>query len=693
MALCNTIRNLPLFLFEASLYFSLLIPQLANPLNFSFPSFDMSETNKSILLFRDASISIRRSIDLTVNLVDEGHNFSIGRASYSEQLHLWDKKTGKLTDFTTHFSFVINPDKVNATEYHSGDGLAFFLSDPRNSAISDSTAGGGLGLFNSSPTTNLSTNSIIAVEFDTWKNPWDSNGNHIGININSIKAVKTVMLNNTSIKDGRKARVLVTYNSSLHLLSVFQTFNSNTEFSEISPCLSHTIDLRDYLPERVTVGFSAATGNATELHQIFSWDFCSSLDMGKRDLTKILVPFAISSIVVGLGLVLGLVLYLMRRKKKESKADDDDNDDDDGEVVLNVSMDDEFEKETGPRRFSYVELAHATNNFDVEGKLGEGGFGGVYKGFLRDLNLDVAVKRISKGSKQGIKEYVSEVKIISQLRHKNLVQLVGWCHQRKELLLVYEFMPNGTLDSHLFGNRSAGSMTWKLRHKIALDLAYALLYLHEEWEQCVIHRDVKSSNVILDSNFNAKLGDFGLARFVEHGKGSQTTVLAGTLGYMAPECVMSGKSSKESDVYSFGIVVLEIACGRRSIEMNSTDHDHPAEVRLVEWVWELYGRGNLLEAADPSQVVDLSKEQQIECLLIVGLWCAHPDYTVRPSIRQAMQVLNLEAPLPILPSKMPVPMYFSSPSHISTLAITSSYNGTATQTQSSVNTNPTFGEN
>ncbi|XVE93580.1 hypothetical protein REPUB_Repub01dG0206900 [Reevesia pubescens] len=176
----------------------------------------------------------------------------------------------------------------------------------------------------------------------------------------------------------------------------------------------------------------------------------------------------------------------------------------------------------------------------------------------------VAVKRISKASKQGIKEYSSEVKIISRLRHKNLVKLVGWCQEKGELILVYEFMANGSLDSHLFKGKS--SLTWEVRFKIVQGLASALFYLHEEVDHCILHRDIKTSNIMLDSSFNAKLGDFGLARLVDHAKGSQTTHLAGTMGYMAPECVSSGRVSKESDVYSFGIVALEIACGRRSIE-------------------------------------------------------------------------------------------------------------------------------
>ncbi|XAR53003.1 Non-specific serine/threonine protein kinase [Bertholletia excelsa] len=316
-------------------------------------------------------------------------------------------------------------------------------------------------------------------------------------------------------------------------------------------------------------------------------------------------------------------------------------------------MDSEFEMGSGPRKFSYNQLSRSTRNFAEEYKLGEGGFGGVYQGFSRELNSYVAVKRISKGSKQGIKEYASEVKIISRLRHRNLVQLIGWCHEKKELLLVYEFMENGSLDTHLFKEKKT-LLNWVTRYKIAQGLASALLYIHEEWEQCVVHRDIKSSNVMLDSNFNAKLGDFGLARLVDHEKGSQTTVLAGTMGYMAPECVITGKASKESDVFSFGVVALEIACGRKPIDIKMEE----SKIRMVEWVWQLYGRRKLLEAVDP-RLCEQFKEQEMEHLMVVGLWCAHPDHTLRPSIRQAIQVLNFEAPLPNLPVTMPVPTYLS----------------------------------
>ncbi|GMY33119.1 L-type lectin-domain containing receptor kinase IX.1-like [Fagus crenata] len=207
-----------------------------------------------------------------------------------------------------------------------------------------------------------------------------------------------------------------------------------------------------------------------------------------------------------------------------------------------------------------------------------------------------------------------------------------------------------SLDSHLFGKRSP--LSWVVRYKISLGLASALFYLHEEWEQCVVHRDIKSSNVMLDSSFNVKLGDFGLARLMDHELGPQTTGLAGTFGYMAPEYIRTGRASKESDVYSFGVVALEIATGKRSVDLMGPN----SNMGLVEWIWNLYGRGDLLLAVDGKLQTNFD-EKQVECLMIIGLWCAHPDPNLRPSIGQAIQVLKFEAKISILPMQMPTPMY------------------------------------
>ncbi|KAG2694411.1 hypothetical protein I3760_08G142800 [Carya illinoinensis] len=647
MALSNIVscflqpRNIHRPLLNQIFFFLFLFPQ-ANSFSFDYPSFQPNMAN--IKLQGDAFRSGNDVLELTKNQLDGSIGGSVGHASYNEAVRLWDARTGKLADFTTHFSFVVNA--LNAKLY--GDGIAFFIA-PFEFDIPVNSSGGTLGLFSSgSNSTNTSMNKIVAVEFDTFKNRWDPNDNHVGINVNSIVSVANVTWK-SSIKNGSTANTWVSYNSTTQNLSVFLTYADNPVFGGNSS-LSYKVDLRNVLPELVRVGFSAATGLHIELHTIHSWSFNSSLEV-ENQVKKNKVGLG-AGLGVGFGVLscgLGLLWFIYWRKRGDGENEGLGDD---------VFTDDEFEKGTGPRRFTYRELTHATNNFDEGGKLGEGGFGGVYKGFLSESSTEIAVKRVSKGSKQGRKEYISEVKIISRLRHRNLVQLIGWCHAQGEFLLVYEYMPNGSLDTHLFGGKIM--LTWPVRDKIALGLASALLYLHEEWEQCVVHRDIKSSNIMLDANFNAKLGDFGLARLVDHELGSQTTVLAGTMGYLAPECVTTGRASKESDVYSFGVVCLEIACGRKPVD----PREEQSKVRLVEWVWNLYGKGQILEAVDKGLSMEFD-EQQMERLMVVGLWCCHPDPIIRPSIKQVINILNSEALLPELPSKFPVPMYSLPPVNMS----------------------------
>ncbi|XP_034918470.1 L-type lectin-domain containing receptor kinase IX.1 [Populus alba] len=652
---------LPFLPFVFSTLFTLIIPS-ASGLSFNFTSF---------IVGADQNISYEEAypadgaIQLIKNLRNANVTNSSGRATYYKPMQLWDEASGNLTDFTTHFSFSI--DSQGRRAY--GDGLAFFLAPEGSKLPPNLSEGSGLGLTRRDQLLNTTANHFVAVEFDIYKNYFDPPGEHVGIDINSMQSVNNITWL-CDIIGGRRTDAWISYNSSTHNLSVaFTGYRNDTVEMQF---LSRIVSLRDYLPERVSFGFSASTGSASALHTLYSWDFSSSLEIDdnvtnpidpatnpldrKKNRTGLAVGLGVGggAIVVGAALV-GFVIKFMRGHEE----------DEEGGHVAEEYMDDEFERGTGPKKFSYQELARATSNFKDEEKLGEGGFGGVYKGFLKEIDSFVAVKRVSRGSKQGVKEYAAEVKIISRLRHRNLVQLIGWCHERKELLLVYEFMPHGSLDSHLFKETSL--LTWEVRYKIVQGLASGLLYLHEEWEQCVVHRDIKSSNIMLDSEFNAKLGDFGLARLVDHGKGSQTTVLAGTMGYMAPECAMTGKASRESDVYSFGIVALEIACGRKPINPKASNEDH---VSMVQWVWELYGEGKLLEAVDPRLCGDFNKTQ-MERLMIVGLSCAHPDEHLRPSIRQALHVLNFDAPLPILPSKMPVPSYFAPPVSASSLSIMS----------------------
>ncbi|KAL6851965.1 hypothetical protein ACP4OV_020150 [Aristida adscensionis] len=369
-----------------------------------------------------------------------------------------------------------------------------------------------------------------------------------------------------------------------------------------------------------------------------------------------------------------LVLFLIKRSRQKERERELD-------VLDDEPLEQEFEIGAGPRRFRYSELAMATNYFSDHHKLGEGGFGSVYRGYLSDMDIHVAIKRVSKTSKQGRKEYISEVKIISRLRHRNLVQLIGWCHGGGEFLLVYELMPNGSLDGHIHNRRIV--LSWQFRCEIVLGIGSALLYLHQDWEQCVLHRDIKPSNVMLDASFNAKLGDFGLARLIDHEQESHTTALAGTMGYMDPECMVTGRASTASEVYSFGVVILEIMCGRRPIVVVQ-DTEEYTTVHLVQWVWELYGNRNILDAAD-ARLNDEFDNEEMERMMITALWCAHPDHTMRPSIRQAVNVLRLEAPLPNLPTNMPVPTFLPPVGHLqSGPAVATSGSGSTGTTHSSI---------
>ncbi|KAH9685175.1 hypothetical protein KPL70_013854 [Citrus sinensis] len=621
-----------LHLFTITTWLSILrIPLLASALSFNYSSFSpLSDDN---ITYQRAYPDSNRMIQLPPNPE------TAGRATYNKPMHLWDKTTRNLADFTTHFSFVIDSQKRTIC----ADGLAFFLAPQGAPATANDDKGGGsLGLTKDIEPLNSSV-PFFAVEFDIFNNAWDPPPTHVGTDINTLESVNTVTWW-SDVGGARRNEAWINYNSSTHNLSVaFTGFRENTTVIQY---LNYQVDLRLHLPEYVTLGFSMATGSAYAVFSIYSWYTNPVLPPRRRGKNRTILVVGLSlggGVLIG---VLALIIWVTGFGRK--RYDEDDNEG--NNQGLNEYVNYEFEL-SGPRKYSYKKLSQATNNFSDEQKLGQGGFGGVYKGFSGETNAYVAVKRVSKGSKQGIKEYASEVKVISRLRHRNLVQLLGWCHEKNELLLVYEFMPNGSLDSHLFEENRF--LTWELRYKIAQDLAAGLLYLQEEWDQCVLHRDIKSSNIMLDSNFKAKIGDFGLARLVEHSKGSETTILAGTLGYMAPECAMSGKASKESDVYCFGIVVLEIACGRKSINHTMAKQGN---VSLLQWVWELYGNGKLLQGADPRLCGEFD-EQEVERLMMVGLWCAHPDESLRGSMREAIRVLNFEAPLPILPPKMPVPTF------------------------------------
>ncbi|KAH7867554.1 hypothetical protein Vadar_002215 [Vaccinium darrowii] len=448
-----------------SLFFCFLFPQ-THSLSFNLTNIGPQHQNVNITTFGDAYIS-SQGIQVTPNERSSNMQQKAGKATYVDHLHLWDNSTGKLTDFDTHFVFVI--DSVGSEIF--GDGLTFFLADPTGSDI---TKGGAMGL-PVDPVTIAPTSPFVAVEFDTYPNfpGWDPNNTtpatHVGIDVNSLRSNVNALRSNVTapwycnITGGIENEAWIRYDSTSHNLSVVFTGSTNT--TRVLDTIHLTVDLRDYLPEWVTFGFSAATGGAFEKNSVISWEFSSSLQI----------------------------------------------------IDTNINV-------TDP-------VVNGTNKN------------------VTDLVRDSTPKKFPLGALVGI---------------------------------------------------------------------------------------VVASSVLL-------------AGFVWVGFGSWKRSRANQEEEFEVEI-------KESDVYSFGVVALEIACGRKPFHFKVPE----CQIGMVEWVWDLYGMGRLLEAADPKLGPDFD-EREMERLMIVGLWCAHPDHNFRPKIRQAIHVFNFEAPLPNLPPKQPTLSFFPPP--------------------------------
>ncbi|XP_045787010.1 probable LRR receptor-like serine/threonine-protein kinase At1g07650 isoform X1 [Trifolium pratense] len=286
--------------------------------------------------------------------------------------------------------------------------------------------------------------------------------------------------------------------------------------------------------------------------------------------------------------------------------------------------------------FTLRQIKEATKNFDAANKLGEGGFGSVYKGQLPDGTV-IAVKQLSSKSKQGNREFVNEIGMLSGLQHPNLVKLHGCCVEGNQLILIYEYMENNCLSRILFGKGSdnKAKLDWLTRKKICLGIAKALAYLHEESRIKIIHRDIKASNVLLDKDFNAKISDFGLAKLIEDDKTHVSTRIAGTIGYMAPEYAMRGYLTDKADVYSFGVVALETISGKSNTNYRPDDEFF----YLLDWAYVLQERGTLLELVDPDLGSEYSTEEAT-VMLNVALLCTNASPTLRPTMCQVVSMLE-----------------------------------------------------
>jgi hypothetical protein len=400
------------------------------------------------------------------------------------------------------------------------------------------------------------------------------------------------------------------------------------------PILSYKNPLiANYTSEEMYVGFSASKTTWVEAQRILAWSFSDTgvaRDINVTNLPVFSLPSSSNSLSAGAisGITIGcavfvmicvFVVYCLWYKNKSKDLEEDEIED--------------WELEYWPHRFSYEELSQATNGFSKDQLLGSGGFGKVYRGILSN-NSEIAVKCVNHDSKQGLREFMAEISSMGRLQHKNLVQMRGWCRKSNELMLVYDYMPNGSLDRYIF-HKPKKLLNWQQRRQVLADVAEGLNYLHHGWDQVVVHRDIKSSNILLDSDMRGRLGDFGLAKLYSHNEVPNTTRVVGTLGYLAPELVTMAVATSASDIYSFGVVILEVACGRRPIEMGSTEEEDSV---LIDLVRDLHAKGKAVEAADERMKGEFVVEE-MEMVLKLGLVCCHPDPQRRPSMREVVAVL------------------------------------------------------
>ncbi|XP_048132925.1 cysteine-rich receptor-like protein kinase 44 [Rhodamnia argentea] len=286
-------------------------------------------------------------------------------------------------------------------------------------------------------------------------------------------------------------------------------------------------------------------------------------------------------------------------------------------------------------QYDLATIQAATDNFSHQNKLGEGGFGEVFQGRLPN-GQQIAVKRLSQGSGQGAGEFKNEVVLVAKLQHRNLARLLGFCLEGEEKLLVYEFVPNKSLDSFLFDPEKSRQLDWPIRYKIIYGIARGMLYLHEDSRLRIIHRDLKASNILLDGEMNPKISDFGMARiFGVDQTQANTNKIVGTFGYMSPEYVMHGKFSVKSDVYSFGVLLLELISGKKNSFFYQADRGED----LASYAWKNWRDSTPLEVLDPAISDSYSRNEVLRCLHI-GLLCVQEDPMDRPTMANIVLMLN-----------------------------------------------------
>ncbi|KAL3820473.1 hypothetical protein ACJIZ3_006378 [Penstemon smallii] len=577
--------------------------QLTSAVDFTFNGFDSSDLS----LFHNSIIESR-----ILTVID-------GRALYHSRILTKEPNSSFVLPFSTSFIFAM-------ASYE--DRFFVFSFVPH------------IGNY----TTMNPSSQILGfeVEFDAFEDEEfrDINDNHVGINVNSrisLSSYEAGYWSNENsferlrLNNGRNYQVWIDYDNGT--VNVTMTPVGMTRPSR--PLLSVSVNLSGVLKDEMYVGFTAYTGTLIQSHKILGWSFSNTNFSISQGLITTGLPsfelrtpiyrsrgFIAGMVVGGLSLVIicSVITFLFIRRNKRIRKEREGMED--------------WELEYWPHRLNYQEIDLATKNFSEENVIGIGGNGKVYKGVFPG-GLEVAVKTISYQSSEGVREFLAEISSLGRLKHRNLVGLRGWCKKEKgSRILVYDYMENGSLDKRIFESDDESKLlNFEERIKVLKQVASGVLYLHEEWEAKVLHRDIKSSNVLLDKEMNARLGDFGLARMHDHDKVAGTTRVVGTIGYIAPEIMVSGRASTKTDVFSYGVLVLEVICGKRPIEEGKPP--------LVDWVWELSRKGELITAVDEQLMYRENLDvEEVYRVLNLGLLCAHPDPNARPTMRQVVRLFD-----------------------------------------------------
>ncbi|CAN1166049.1 L-type lectin-domain containing receptor kinase VII.1 [Linum perenne] len=618
-----------------TILFLLILSDQTSAVDFIFNRFNSTANSTTNLLLYGSATVESQILTLTNSTA-----FTIGRALFPQKIRTKPRNSSHVYPFSTSFIFAMAPYKDTLP----GHGLVFLFIP--FTGVAGASSSQNLGFLNRTIDNDPNTH-IFGVEFDVFANQEfnDIDDNHVGIDLNSLTSrfaspagywpdsggggFKPLKLNS-----GENYQVWIDYRDGSMNVTMARAGTRRPR----RHLLNVSVDLSEVFEEEMFVGFTAATGRLVQSHKILGWSFSNSNFSFSEGLIATGLPsFVLASdsiveskgfiagITVGSFVVLcfGILITVWLIKKKAGKKKDEEE-----------GMED-WELEYWPHRITYKEIEEATKGFSEENVIGVGGNGKVYKGVLP--SGEVAVKRISPEN-DGTREFLAEIASLGRLKHRNLVGLRGWCKREKgTFLLVYDYMENGSLDQWIFDAGGEKFLNWDDRIRVLSDVAAGIRYLHEGWEAKVLHRDIKASNVLLDKEMNGRLGDFGLARMHEHGQVARTTRVVGTAGYLAPEVIHTGRVSTRTDVFGFGILILEVVSGKRPIEGGG-------KPTLVDATWELMREGKVMECVDPRvrgpDGLGVDKEE-VERVIRLGLVCTHPEASTRPTMSQVTKVLEV----------------------------------------------------